>query len=452
MSNYIIAGEAGSPDLVDCEYLGKKLGASTPSTNIHVIAKHSSEWDEFLRKICNSYGFKEPSSPIIFTVDGKLIGDKQAFKEHVLQFYLVRAELDKNMRGLISDYDRMSLENYRQQAAEGPSIEQKVQCRIKEAVSQGCLVILDGFFEKIYDAGFEFWVKNSKILNPFAFDDFDNWGEEIPFLEVPELMTIQIDENNDKHEENEPIDNLIEENEDENKIEEDKQSEAEEKEKEKEKSPSINESPLHTQEDEENAELLNYEIDDRNILKFIEYFTNANAQFASDENTVNISVPETIKSIAISDQNIIMDLPKDYMLALSPYPLIAEEMIVFTGKLSQGGWLVRDCSMMKNWLKLITIPPQRPVYKDGDIIEPVVIKEPVYIKELSGSCINQRGFTYKPLELSYECSRDTTLKLNTINILVRHILTECDWEAWFKAIKDISAIGYYQLLPYGEMK
>ncbi|OMJ83869.1 hypothetical protein SteCoe_15095 [Stentor coeruleus] len=447
MSNYIIAGEAGTSDLVDCEYLGKKLEASTPSTCVHVIAKHSSEWNEFLKKICNSYGFKEPSSPIIFTVDGQLIGDKQAFKEHVLQLYSVRGELDKNLRGLISDYDRMNLENYRLKQAEGPTIEEKVKTRIKDTVNQGRMVILDGFYEKQYDSGFEFWVKESNLLNPFAYDEFNYWAEDIPFLEAPELVISTIDEDVEIQDENQEFGDFTGENEEEIKIEEEKQSELVDKEK----SPSGNESPLHTQEDEVNSALLNYEVDDKNIRNFIEYFTNQNVTTEVLENIISIPIPESIKSIAISDQNIIMILPKDYILALSPYPLIPEEMVVFNGKLSEGGWLLRDCSMMPNWLKLITIPPQKPVYKDGDILQPVMIKEPVYIKDLSSSCLNQRGFTYRLLELSYECSKDSTLKLNTLSIHVRHILTENDWEAWYKAIKDLSAIGYYQLLPYGEM-
>lgn len=448
MSNYIIAGEAGTSDLVDCEYLGKKLEASTPSTCVHVIAKHSSEWNEFLKKICNSYGFKESSSPIIFTVDGQLIGDKQAFKEHVLQLYSVRGELDKNLRGLISDYDRMNLENYRLKQAEGPSTDEKVKARIKDSVSQGRMVILDGFYEKLYDSGFEFWVKESNLLNPFAYDEFNYWAEDIPFIEAPELVISKIDEDVEIQDENQEFGDFTGENEEEIKVEEEKQSEPVDKEK----SPSAGESPLHTQEDEVNSALLNYEVDDKNIRKFIEYFTNPNVTTEVLENIVSVPIPETIKSIAISDQNIIMTLPKEYILALSPYPLIPEEMVVFNGKLSEGGWLLRDFSMMQNWLKLISIPPQKPVYKDGDILQPVMIKEPIYIKDLSSSCLNQRGFTYRILELSYECSKDSTLRLNTLSIHVRHILTESDWEAWYKAIKDLSAIGYYQLLPYGEMK
>ena len=343
MTNYIIAGEAGSPDLADCEYLGKKLEASTPDTHVHIISKHTSEWDDFLKKICSGYGFKEPSNPIIFTVDGKFIGDKHAFKEHILQFYSVKGDLDKSLRTLISEYDKTSLENQRQKIAEGPSVKEKVRKKIEEIVSEGGIRILDSFFEKVYDKGFEFHLKKSKILSPFYYDNFEAWGEDLSFLTVPELVDKKIEdqENYSIKDFKTSEDPILEEN---LKVDEEAGSDHQEKER----SPSMVDSPLISKDESPNETLMNYEIDDNNIKKFIEYFTKAkpNSEILAD--IFNVTVPAEIRTIPIFNSNIVKDLINDYILALSPFPLIPEEMVVFSGKMIKGGWLLRDPSMMQN--------------------------------------------------------------------------------------------------------
>lgn len=452
MSNYIIAGEAGSQDLADCEFLGSKLVASTPSTSIHIIAKHHTEWDEFLKKTCSGYGFKEPSNPIIFTVEGKLIGDKSSFKQHVLESYSVRGELDKNLRGLISEYDKVSLENFRQKEADGPTVIETIRDRIDEIVKSGGMRIADGFFQECIDNAFEFSVKISQILGPFTYDSFDIWGENLDFIPVAELASEKAEEDVLSNRELKVTEEDFAENEEDSKNGDFLSESGKPKELEK---PPVLESPLITNEESDpDFSLRNYEVDDKNIKKFIELFTKANFvdNTEAQAEVTEIPVPTSIKTLKIFKSNIVKDLPRDYTLALSPFPLIPRELIVFSGKMVEGGWLLRDCSMMQNWLKVINIPPQRPVYKDGDILDPIIPKEPVFVKDISGSCLKYRGYTTQQLSLDLECSRNSSLKLNTINIMIRHILTECDWEIWYKTIKELNAIGYYQLLPYGETK
>lgn len=446
MSNYVIAGEAGNPDLSDCEYLGKKLEASTPNTNVHIIAKHSTEWDAFLKKLCNSYGFKEPSNPIIFTVDGKLIGDKYAFKDHVVRTYSVRGELDKNMKALISEYDKTSLENYRKKLAEGPSVKEIVKEKIKEIVQNGGIRILDGFFEPNYDKGFEFWVRSSNMLSPFTFDDFDQWGESLEFAEVSELMPPKIESEIFSPRESKATEDYQAEVEE--RVEEDRGSEGVEKEK----SPSQIDSPIPTGPEEGGMSLTEFEVDDKNINNFLQFFGSLDASPDILYEIQEVQIPTCIKTIPIFDLNIVRDLPKEYLLALSPFPLIPGEMVVFSGKMAEGAWLLRDFSMMQSWLKLVTIPPQRLVYRDGELSYPMPPKEPVFIKDVHSNTINQRGFSCRTLDLNLECPKDPYNKLHPVNVFLRHLLTELDWEIWIKTIRELGAIGYYQLLPYGEMK
>lgn len=44
-----------------------------------MVIKHPSEWDEYLQQICRIYGFLKKSNPIVYTFDGKVIGNRDAF-------------------------------------------------------------------------------------------------------------------------------------------------------------------------------------------------------------------------------------------------------------------------------------------------------------------------------------------------------------------------------------
>ena len=43
------------------------------------MLKDISEWEAYIDEICRIYGFKTKSNPIIYTLDGSLIGDRQQF-------------------------------------------------------------------------------------------------------------------------------------------------------------------------------------------------------------------------------------------------------------------------------------------------------------------------------------------------------------------------------------
>ena len=83
MASYVIAGPAGDAQLAECEYLGHQLDLSSEAS-VRVVVKHPQEWPSFLRGVCASFGFKRKSTPIVFTVDGALIGGLEDFRTHVL--------------------------------------------------------------------------------------------------------------------------------------------------------------------------------------------------------------------------------------------------------------------------------------------------------------------------------------------------------------------------------
>jgi len=89
MSSYIIAGSSEKFDtsevflliiiftiIKQCENLANIIRSFYHDISFKIVLKDPSEWDLYIDEICRIYGFKIKSNPIIFTIDGKLIGDR----------------------------------------------------------------------------------------------------------------------------------------------------------------------------------------------------------------------------------------------------------------------------------------------------------------------------------------------------------------------------------------
>ena len=63
--------------------MGEFLEKNTPDVSVQIVIKDRSEWSEFVDCVCRSYGFDEKSCPIVYTLEGTLIGDGRAFVDHV---------------------------------------------------------------------------------------------------------------------------------------------------------------------------------------------------------------------------------------------------------------------------------------------------------------------------------------------------------------------------------
>jgi hypothetical protein len=63
--------------------LGEYIEKSCPDVAVKFVIKDASEWAEFIDSTCRSYGFEKKSCPIIYTLEGTLIGDGRDFIDHV---------------------------------------------------------------------------------------------------------------------------------------------------------------------------------------------------------------------------------------------------------------------------------------------------------------------------------------------------------------------------------
>ena len=62
--------------IIQCEEIAGRIKSKYKNIDFRIVIKHPSEWEEYLQQICRIYGFLKKSNPIIYTFDGKIIGNK----------------------------------------------------------------------------------------------------------------------------------------------------------------------------------------------------------------------------------------------------------------------------------------------------------------------------------------------------------------------------------------
>lgn len=54
---------------------------------VQSVIKSNEDWVEYLEGVCRSFGFSTRPCPIIYTLEGRYIGDGQEFMQHVKDSY-----------------------------------------------------------------------------------------------------------------------------------------------------------------------------------------------------------------------------------------------------------------------------------------------------------------------------------------------------------------------------
>lgn len=79
MSSYIIAGSSDKNELGQCEHISNAIKSFYRNIDFRIVIKHPSEWNDHIQNVLRIYGFKKMSNPIIYTLDGKLVGGFDGF-------------------------------------------------------------------------------------------------------------------------------------------------------------------------------------------------------------------------------------------------------------------------------------------------------------------------------------------------------------------------------------
>ncbi len=73
--------------ITQCEEIARRIKSKYKNIDFRIVIKHPTEWEEYLQQICRIYGFLKKSNPIIYTFDGKIIGNKEAFMAATAKYF-----------------------------------------------------------------------------------------------------------------------------------------------------------------------------------------------------------------------------------------------------------------------------------------------------------------------------------------------------------------------------
>jgi hypothetical protein len=124
------------------------IQSNTPDVCVKYVIKDNSEWSEFVDSVCRSYGFEKKSCPIVYTLEGILIGDGRGFVDHVRDRYgkslTITKESQKNRTKINVDENDERMRKKKEGDTLGEKIENYLEKLKKKEVSQ---LIEDAFYE-----------------------------------------------------------------------------------------------------------------------------------------------------------------------------------------------------------------------------------------------------------------------------------------------------------------
>lgn len=133
---------------VQCQLLGEYLEKNCPDVSVKFIIKHQSEWADFITATCRSYGFYEKTCPLVYTIEGTLIGDGASFVEHVRERFGKVLGMTKEQQKKRT-HDNMTLINEElRKKQEGLNLGEKIAKALDKVKSKDVVKhIDDSFFE-----------------------------------------------------------------------------------------------------------------------------------------------------------------------------------------------------------------------------------------------------------------------------------------------------------------
>lgn len=124
---------------------------------MQIVIKDSSEWKEFLNSVCRSYGFEKKSCPIIYTLEGTLIGSGADFVEHVRERYDKQVPVSKEQQKARTKLNVLENEQRMRRKKEGDTLGEQILKNMKKAMKEDtALVINDAFYKEQLEAGLPF--------------------------------------------------------------------------------------------------------------------------------------------------------------------------------------------------------------------------------------------------------------------------------------------------------
>ena len=127
--------------------------------------KDPSEWSEFVDSVCRSYGFAKKTCPLVYTLEGTLIGDGRNFVDHVRERYnktlTITKENQKNRSKINIEENDERMRKKRDGDTLGVKIINHLERLKKKGVSQ---LIEDSFYTQDFEDGIPFYSRRTNLL------------------------------------------------------------------------------------------------------------------------------------------------------------------------------------------------------------------------------------------------------------------------------------------------
>ncbi|CDW89049.1 UNKNOWN [Stylonychia lemnae] len=162
MVTYIIASKAKNPYLA--EALGEYLQKNCNDVFVKTVIKHKKEWAEFLDSVCRTYGFKKRSCPLVYTIEGTLIGDAQQFVEHVKDKYSKAIAITKDTQKKRTQQNVSMINEYMRKKKDGLTLGEKIEQHLREIKTSGLVDLMEAFFKQETDRGTHFQVRRLDLM------------------------------------------------------------------------------------------------------------------------------------------------------------------------------------------------------------------------------------------------------------------------------------------------
>ena len=115
--------------------------------------------------MCRSYGFEEKTCPIIYTLEGTLIGDGRAFVDHVKKRFNKQIPFTKEITRARAKLNTDENEDRMKKNRDGETLSERVKNYLdkirKKNVTQ---MIDDAFYEEVFEKGIPFKVRRTNVL------------------------------------------------------------------------------------------------------------------------------------------------------------------------------------------------------------------------------------------------------------------------------------------------
>lgn len=144
--------------------LGEFLEENCPDVSVKFVIKHEKEWHDFIDATCRSFGFYEKTCPIVYTIEGTLIGDGANFVEHVRDRYGKVLGMTKENQKRRTNKNVEMIQDEMRKKKDGLTLSEKIEKAIekvkkKENVSH----MNDTFYEEVVDRGVVFYLRKTNL-------------------------------------------------------------------------------------------------------------------------------------------------------------------------------------------------------------------------------------------------------------------------------------------------